>query len=651
MKVAGISPGYSLLADLQSTTAQSPHPQSPHPQSPHPQSPHPQSNPPQQPSLAHVTKARVNDAGSRDSSPPPPLPPPPSQDVIDSLHDNYSQDCQPIYEPQNVRQVQQTVVTTTAITHNPPQPLPGPDRYPAGPPVAAPQQPVYQEPVVPKKHESSLSNNLSELDTLLQDLSSAQFIAEVDRRNAANTYQELPRRAPPVVSPKPRLQDHSVDNLLTDLESSVPQPNMQQQQPAYSPQPQQAYAAQTQQAYPAQTQQAYSPQLQQAYSAQPQQAYSHYEQVNIRQSSSQAYPPPQMAQHAMMQASSTAPPTMHGMLPGGAQQHGTASTATRELDDLMASLSEFKVTSSPQHVGEPPYAQPMKLTKMTASDQAQNASVNMMQQQAVASGGEPQNNNLEAMLGNLHTDMSRQGVTTVPKGHCAACAKPIVGQVITALGKIWHPEHFTCCHCKQELGTCNFFERDGRPYCETDYHNLFSPRCAHCQGPILDKCVTALELTWHPEHFFCAQCGRTFGEDGFHEKDGKAFCREDYFELFAPKCGGCSRPIMDNFISALGRQWHPECFVCQECHTMFGTGSFFDHEGLPYCETHYHARRGSLCAGCHKPITGRCITAMYKKFHPEHFVCAFCLKQLNKGTFKEQNDKPYCHPCFVKLFG
>lgn len=89
----------------------------------------------------------------------------------------------------------------------------------------------------------------------------------------------------------------------------------------------------------------------------------------------------------------------------------------------------------------------------------------------------------------------------------------------------------------------------------------------------------------------------------------------------------------------------------QDCHQPFGGRSFFDHEGLPYCETHYHAKRGSLCASCQKPITGRCITAMGKKFHPEHFVCAFCLKQLNKGTFKEQNDKPYCHPCFVKLFG
>lgn len=82
--------------------------------------------------------------------------------------------------------------------------------------------------------------------------------------------------------------------------------------------------------------------------------------------------------------------------------------------------------------------------------------------------------------------MSRQGVTTTQKGCCNACDKPIVGQVITALGKTWHPEHFTCNHCAQELGTRNFFERDGHPYCEPDYHNLFSPRCAYCNGAILD---------------------------------------------------------------------------------------------------------------------------------------------------------------------
>lgn len=101
------------------------------------------------------------------------------------------------------------------------------------------------------------------------------------------------------------------------------------------------------------------------------------------------------------------------------------------------------------------------------------------------------------MLGNLQADMSRQGVNTMQKGCCNACDKPIVGQVITALGKTWHPEHFTCNHCNQELGTRNFFERDGAPYCEADYHNLFSPRCAYCNGPILDVILIKSNLLKH----------------------------------------------------------------------------------------------------------------------------------------------------------
>ncbi|XP_052334642.1 paxillin isoform X4 [Oncorhynchus keta] len=266
-------------------------------------------------------------------------------------------------------------------------------------------------------------------------------------------------------------------------------------------------------------------------------------------------------------------------------------------------------------------------------------------------GGPPtQVNKLDNMLGSLQSDLHKLGVQTVAKGVCGACCKPIVGQVVTAMGRTWHPEHFVCTHCQEEIGSRNFFERDGAPYCEKDYHNLFSPRCHYCNGPILDKVVTALDRTWHPEHFFCAQCGSFFGPEGFHEKDGKAYCRKDYFDMFAPKCGGCARAILENYISALNSLWHPECFVCRECFTPFVNGSFFEHDGQPYCEVHYHERRGSLCSGCQKPITGRCITAMAKKFHPEHFVCAFCLKQLNKGTFKEQNDKPYCQGCFVKLF-
>ncbi|XP_036132246.1 paxillin isoform X1 [Molossus molossus] len=333
----------------------------------------------------------------------------------------------------------------------------------------------------------------------------------------------------------------------------------------------------------------------------------------------------------------------------------SASSATRELDELMASLSDFKIQGLEQRAdGELCWAAGWPPNGRQRSPEGQDEGGFMAQGKPGSSsppGGPPKpGSQLDSMLGSLQSDLNKLGVATVAKGVCGACKKPIAGQVVTAMGRTWHPEHFVCTHCQEEIGSRNFFERDGQPYCEKDYHTLFSPRCYYCNGPILDKVVTALDRTWHPEHFFCAQCGAFFGPEGFHEKDGKAYCRKDYFDMFAPKCGGCARAILENYISALNTLWHPECFVCRECFTPFVNGSFFEHDGQPYCEVHYHERRGSLCSGCQKPITGRCITAMAKKFHPEHFVCAFCLKQLNKGTFKEQNDKPYCQNCFLKLF-
>ncbi|XP_076340202.1 leupaxin-like isoform X2 [Tachypleus tridentatus] len=448
--------------------------------------------------------------------------------------------------------------------------------------------PIFPECSLSPKQDVSLENNLSELDTLLEDLNSARFMTYPGTKGyqyqstvngPSNPVPTSPRYhniSPSGSTSSSGIQDvgPSVESLLDELQNAVPETIKQP-----------------------------TPVLTQT---------THCETVT-------AVNYPSSAGHY---STSTTP---------------MASSATKELDDLMASLSDFKLNNTSQSSGEPAYAKPHKLPKQPPAP--------------TPSTVVGRNNQLDSMLGTLQCDMNKQGVNTTAKGHCAACNKPIVGQVVTALGKTWHPEHFTCNHCNQELGTKNFFERDGEPYCETDYHNIFSPRCAYCNGPILDKCVTALDKTWHPEHFFCTQCGRQFDEEGFHEQDGKPYCQDDYFELFAPKCGGCNRPITENYISALNNQWHPECFVCMDCRQSFNGGSFYDHEGQPYCETHYHAKRGSLCAGCHKPISGRCITAMFKKFHPEHFVCSFCLKQLNKGTFKEQNDKPYCHVCFEKLFG
>ncbi|KAL1788807.1 leupaxin [Sigmodon hispidus] len=198
-------------------------------------------------------------------------------------------------------------------------------------------------------------------------------------------------------------------------------------------------------------------------------------------------------------------------------------SAAAQLDELMAHLSEMQAKVS-----------------VTADDSRKHLPD---KQDHKAS--------LDSMLGDLEQELQDLGITTVPKGHCASCHKPIAGKVIHALGQSWHPEHFVCTHCKEEIGSSPFFERNGFAYCIKDYHHLFSPRCAYCAAPIMDKVLTAMNQTWHPEHFFCSHCGEVFGAEGFHEKDKKPYCRKDFLAMFSPKCGGCNRPVLENYLSAM----------------------------------------------------------------------------------------------------
>ena len=84
---------------------------------------------------------------------------------------------------------------------------------------------------------------------------------------------------------------------------------------------------------------------------------------------------------------------------------------------------------------------------------------------------------------------------------------------------------------------------------------------------IVQRCINAMNKSWHPNHFFCALCGKLFDEDNlnFFEKDGKAYCKEDYFDNFAVTCKRCAKAIMSGYLSAVGSYWHPNCFSCKVC--------------------------------------------------------------------------------------
>lgn len=49
----------------------------------------------------------------------------------------------------------------------------------------------------------------------------------------------------------------------------------------------------------------------------------------------------------------------------------------------------------------------------------------------------------------------------------------------------------------------------------------------------------------------------------FFEREGKPYCKNDFEKLFAAKCEGCSKPIIDNTVIALNAKWHKDCFRCR----------------------------------------------------------------------------------------
>ncbi|CAF0747191.1 unnamed protein product [Brachionus calyciflorus] len=172
---------------------------------------------------------------------------------------------------------------------------------------------------------------------------------------------------------------------------------------------------------------------------------------------------------------------------------------------------------------------------------------------------------------------------------CTSCYQVIRGPFISAVGKIWCPNHFICANpsCGVSLHEIGFVEENGKLYCEKDFETYFAPKCAKCSHTILGECCYALEKTYHSECFVCAKCKQTIGSGNFHIEDGVPYCERDFNALFSTKCAGCQFPIEagDKFVEALIEKWHVECFICTKCNLPL-SGGFAVKGNKPFCKKH-----------------------------------------------------------------
>lgn len=62
-----------------------------------------------------------------------------------------------------------------------------------------------------------------------------------------------------------------------------------------------------------------------------------------------------------------------------------------------------------------------------------------------------------------------------------------------------------------------------------------------------------------------AVCGCDLAQSGFFFKNQEYICTHDYQQLYGTRCDSCGDFITGEVISALGRTYHPKCFVCSTC--------------------------------------------------------------------------------------
>lgn len=152
---------------------------------------------------------------------------------------------------------------------------------------------------------------------------------------------------------------------------------------------------------------------------------------------------------------------------------------------------------------------------------------------------------------------------------CTSCEKIIFNEYIQALDRYWHPECFCCAACGERI-LSNFNTRRGRVYHPECYHKKFLPVCAGCGQPINEHYLSALGKKWHSEHFVCAHCGKPIESQTFYTRNNKAYCQEDYMALFTMKCAICQNPLVSDYsIDIWGNHYcthhKDECPTCSTC--------------------------------------------------------------------------------------
>ncbi|XP_026208605.1 actin-binding LIM protein 2 isoform X7 [Anabas testudineus] len=237
---------------------------------------------------------------------------------------------------------------------------------------------------------------------------------------------------------------------------------------------------------------------------------------------------------------------------------------------------------------------------------------------------------------------------------CQNCGKPCKGEALRVQNKHFHIKCFVCKVCGCELAQGGFFVRQGEYMCTLDYQRMYGTRCFSCQDFIEGEVVSALGKTYHPRCFVCASCKQPFPAGDRVTFNGKeCICQKCTQPLPANSpapiqavhnCCGCGKEFKnEQSLVALDKHWHLGCFKCKVCNKVLNA-EYISKDGIPYCEMDYHAMFGIQCESCKKYITGKVLEAGEKHYHPTCARCARCEQMFAEGEEMYLQGSSIWHP-------
>ncbi|XP_036295036.1 actin-binding LIM protein 1 isoform X10 [Pipistrellus kuhlii] len=240
-----------------------------------------------------------------------------------------------------------------------------------------------------------------------------------------------------------------------------------------------------------------------------------------------------------------------------------------------------------------------------------------------------------------------------PAIHCHKCGEPCKGEVLRVQTKHFHIKCFTCKVCGCDLAQGGFFIKNGEYLCTLDYQRMYGTRCHGCGEFVEGEVVTALGKTYHPNCFACTICKRPFppgdrvtfnGRDCLCQLCAQPMSSSPKEASCSGNCAGCGRDIKNGqALLALEKQWHLGCFKCKACGKVL-TGEYISKDGAPYCEKDYQGLFGVQCEACHQFITGKVLEAGDKHYHPSCARCSRCNQMFTEGEEMYLQGSTVWHP-------